>query len=160
MKKLTPEQSATFMLDYLTNLETAKKATLKVGIQDSETHVYTDDEGKPTETVLDVGAQHEFGTQDVPRRSFLRTPFWVKRNELGDFIQKQFTKVAEKGTPAIQVLGLIGVEAQTISQDAFTNGGYGVWKPLAQSTIDEKGSSQILVDTNALRSSITYEVKA
>ena len=157
-QKLSPQQTVSYISTYLHNIEEAKRSTIAVGIQDSELHYYTNEDGSVGESVQEVGAQHEFGTDKVPRRSFLRTPFWVKRTDLGKFITKQFVKVAETGFSASDAMELIGVKAQSISQEAFTNGGFGTWRALSQMTIEEKGSSQILVDTGALVQSITYKV--
>ena len=157
-KKLKPEETASFISSYLHNLEEAKKSTLKVGIQDSEIHYYTNEDGSIGEPVQEVGAQHEFGTDEVPRRSFLRTPFWVKRTDLEKFIAKQFTRVAETGFDAKSAVELIGVKAQDIVFEAFNTGGFGTRRELSQTTKDLKGSSKILFDTGALQQSITYKV--
>ena len=72
----------------------------------------------------------------------LITSFAVKKKELDAFIQKMFKKVAEEGMDAQRALGLIGVKAQQIVQDAFTSKGYGNWPENSPNTIEEKGSSQ------------------
>jgi len=151
----TPEETASQVFEFMNNLETALGSTVKVGIQSSSIHTYEDGD-----TVTEVGAQNEFGVPgSIPRRSFLRMPFAVKKKELDKFIQKMFKKVAEEGLDAKTALGLIGTKAQQIVQDAFTTKGYGNWPENSPQTIEEKGSSQPLIDTGALRSSITYEVK-
>ena len=155
MKKLTPRQASNGIFKYLTNIEQAKRSTVKVGILSSSIHVYPDGE-----TVAEVGAQHEYGTEDVPRRSFLRAPFYYKQEEMESAIETQFKSIAEKGKDSSLALNLIGVTAQTIVQDAFITQGYGEWQPNSQRTIEEKGSSQPLIDTGALRQSITYGVES
>ena len=150
----TPEETASQIFEFMNNLETALNSNVRVGIQSSSIHVYEDGE-----TITEVGAQNEFGVPGkIPRRSFLRLPFAVKKKELDAFIQKMFKKVAEEGMDAQRALGLIGVKAQQIVQDAFTSKGYGNWPENSPNTIEEKGSSQPLIDTGALRSSISYEV--
>ena len=84
--------------------------------------------------------------------------FFIKKNELSKFINKQFNKVIDQGMPAETALELIGVKAQSISQEAFANNGYGQWQSLSPKTIEKKGSSQPLIDTGTLRNSITYQV--
>lgn len=95
----------------------------------------------------------------IPERSFLRMPFNLKADKLEERTQKEFNDVFQHGKKASKALGFLGIEAVNISKGAFTSGGYGKWPQLAQSTIDAKGSSQILIDTNILRSSITYAVR-
>ena len=152
---LTPEQMLTRTRDYLANLEKAKRGYVAVGLPAEKIggKVYGDGQ-----TVATIGAQHEYGA-GVPRRSFLRTPFTAKRDELSTAIAKQFEDVFQRGKKAEQSLGLIGTVAVNISKGAFTTRGYGEWPDIAQATKDAKGSSQVLIDTGILRGSITYVVR-
>jgi len=108
-------------------------------------------------TVIEVGARHEFG-DGVPSRSFLRTPFKVRAEEIRAAIDRQAMNVIEGG-PVDQALGMIGVKAANISKGAFTSRGYGQWEDLDPATKTSKGSSQVLVDTGTLRGSITWVIK-
>ena len=141
---------------YQDNLEKAKKLQLAVGLpkETASSKVYGDGT-----SVIKVGAMHEYGAGKIPRRSFLRTPFIMKDKEISNFLLDMFKRVAEKGLDAEKALSIVGVKAVNISQGAFTSKGYGTWQALKQSTINEKGSSQILIDTGTLRSSITYIVR-
>ncbi len=65
-----------------------------------------------------MGAQHEYGA-GVPRRSFLRTPFAVKKDDMDKAIAKQFEDVFKRGKKAEQALGLIGTVAVNIVKGAF-----------------------------------------
>jgi len=109
-------------------------------------------------TVIQVGAQNEFGHGRVPQRSFLRVPFIVKRDEINKAISKQFESVVNGQKPSV-ALGRIGVIATNYSKGAFTTMGYGQWQDIAESTKKAKGSSQVLIDTGLLRSSITWAVR-
>ena len=154
MKKLTPEQLQEKLQAQINNIDKLKTMTVKVGIISSGSGVYENGEN-----VIDIGIRHEYGTEDIPRRSFLRAPFFMKKKEMSSFINKQFKKVIEEGRPAETALELIGIKAQSISQEAFTSSGYGQWPALSPKTIEKKGSSQALIDTGTLRNSITYQVK-
>jgi hypothetical protein len=136
-------------------IETARRDHVAVGLPSERVggKIYGDGE-----TVISVGASHEFGA-GVPRRSFLRLPFAAKSDELEKAIAIQFRDVFIKDKPVKQALGLIGVTAVNISKGAFTTRGYGHWPDLSQATKDLKGSSQILIDTGTLRNSITYVVR-
>ena len=157
MKKKTPSQAAEAMRKQLANIEKAKTLTVKVGILSNGAGSGVYENGK---SVLDIGMIHEYGSDnmDIPQRSFLRTPFFVNRDKMNNFINKQFKAVLEKGKDAEVAMELIGVKAQSISQGAFSNEGYGFWVPLKPETIKRKGSSAILIDTGTLRNSITYAV--
>jgi len=140
---------------YALSLRKAKGKSVVVGLPKGEaaSRVY-----KSGKTVLEVGVVHEYGKGKIPMRSFLRTPFIVHEKRLRAFIQKQFKLISE-GKPSDDALALIGVFGENIVKEAFTTAGYGNWEPLSQRTIDEKGSSQILIDKGILRSSILSEVR-
>jgi len=152
---MTPEQMLENTGAYLKNLEKAKRGYIAVGLPSEEVGGTVYDDGQ---TVVQVGAQHEFGA-GVPRRSFLRTPFDIKKDDLDKAIAKQFEDVFKRGKKAEQALGLIGTVAVNISKGAFTSRGYGEWPDITQATKDAKGSSQVLIDTGTLRNSITYVVR-
>jgi len=152
---MTPEQMLKNTTAYLKNLEKAKSGYIAVGLPSEEVGGTVYDDGQ---TVVQVGAQHEFGA-GVLRRSFLRTPFAVKKADMDKAIAQQFKDVFERGKKAETALGLIGTVAVNISKGAFTTRGYGEWPDISQATKDAKGSSQILIDTGTLRNSITYVVR-
>ena len=152
---MTPEQMLENTGAYLKNLEKAKRGHVAVGLPAEEVGGTVYDDGQ---TVAQVGAQHEFGA-GVPRRSFLRTPFSAKTDELETAIAKQFEDVFQRGKKAEQALGLIGTVAVNISKGAFTSRGYGEWPDISAATKEDKGSSQVLIDTGTLRNSTTYVVR-
>lgn len=165
---MTPEQSiasAKKKLEEeerrLANMERAKRLTLKVGLpagEQASSKAYKSDGQKSAPTVLEVGIWHEYGTETVPMRSFLRGPFEFNKTALSNFIAAQFSRV-EKGVDADKALGLVGVFAVNISRGAFKTKGYGVWADIKQSTKNAKGSSQVLIDTGILRNAITWVVE-
>lgn len=69
-------------------------------------------------------------------------------------------KAVLEGTPGLVAQGLerAGLTAQNASRNWFTDPRNG-WAPNAPSTIQRKGSDRPLIDTGALRNSITYVVK-
>ena len=152
---MTPEQMLKNTTAYLKNLEKAKRGYVAVGLPAEEVGGTVYDDGQ---TVAQVGAQHEYGA-GVPRRSFLRTPFAVKKDDMDKAVAKQFKDVFERGKTAEKALGLIGTVAVNISKGAFTTRGYGEWPDITDDTKDAKGSSQVLIDTGTLRNSITYVVR-
>lgn len=137
-------------------------AVVKVGLPESEaatSKAYLSDGDKSAPTVLEVGIWHEYGTQFVPMRSFLRAPFLTKEADIRKTIDGQFHLVLEKGLDIEVALGRVGLAARNISVGAFKTQGYGEWPDIKQSTKDAKGSSGILIDTGLLRNSITWVVE-
>lgn len=140
------------------NLDELKKITkqIKIAIKHEVNVGIAQDVGQyPNgEKIVDVGRKHEFGI-GVPRRSFLRMPFIVKQKTIDKAIALSWKKIIEGRSPTIKEFGILGIVGQNISKDAFATGGFGKWQGLNQSTIEAKGSSEILLDTSKLVQSVT-----
>jgi hypothetical protein len=112
-------------------------------------------------TNVEIGIKHEFGSirEKIPKRSFLEMPILYKKDELVKASAKIIGKNIMAGKPKEFSLKQIGIIAEAIIQKAFDTGGYGMWLPLSQVTIDRKGKSNILEDKLLLRKSITSRVR-
>lgn len=126
----------------------------------------------------DVGAAHEFGTSKLPMRSFLRIPIadnLDKRMQQANLMSEEVLKAVIKDGSVLPWIKQVAVIAENIVLDAFDTGGFGKWAPwgTSPSIIKRVGRSiglikqarpysnntgMILVDTQQLRNSITYEV--
>jgi len=156
---MTPEQTKDMMDDYLKNLEQAVKSSVKVGLPSDKVGQQVYGGGA---TIMQIGAQHEYGTEKMPARSFLRMPFDLKRDEINNFIGLQFRAVLEGKRSASDAMELVGVKAVNISRAAFRNNGYGQWAPLAESTKfikAEAGKTTPLVWSGILRNAITWSIE-
>ena len=161
------------------------KYSIKVGIIGDtayQKHEHTD------LTNADLGAIHEFGatTKDgvvIPTRSFLRMPILsnegkraiikdvVKNNEAvaelmkkptGDEYDTAYREAVKKVVNPEMVANQIGISALKRVQEAFTNDGFGNWKPTTEASRKQRIGSPdnpTLVDTGQLRDSISFEVK-
>jgi hypothetical protein len=150
---------------------------VKVGII-GEKAVRLNMEGESDLTNADIGAIHEFGSEDgqhPPKRSFLITPITDHLkpylDKLGDNPFKRFGKIGYEDLMN-KWMKEIGLACKKISQKAFTNEGYGLWKTSqrVQANINrnlkdgmsiakaDKTSGDTLVDTAQLRDSIDFEV--
>ena len=128
------------------------------------------------QTMVEIGLQHEFGVmksrsfvykgekvtvKGVPARSFLRMPLDLKGKE----VVKNFVADKEKIKKIIITEGMkplsdkLGILAEGVIQEAFETAGFGQWeRNINKHYIALKGSDQPLIDTGALRRSITYKV--
>lgn len=108
-----------------------------------------------------IGAAHEFGTSKLPMRSFLRIPLSYHLSKVleqsGAFTDDALKHVVA-GKTLVPWLEKVGIEAVGIVLDAFDTAGGGSWAPLNPDTMKRKRVKQILVETQQLRNSITYEV--
>jgi hypothetical protein len=153
---IKPEEMLKKTMAMAKSIDQVKSGYVAVGlpVEKASSKVY-----KNGETVVSVGAVHEYGAAGMPKRSFLRMPFIVKKNTIDKVTALQFQEVFENGKGISQALGLIGTAAVNVVQDAFTTRGFGQWPDISQRTKDIKGSAQVLIDTGILRGSITYVVR-
>lgn len=110
--------------------------------------------------VAQIGAVHEFGYGISPRRSFLYDTFETKKNDFSKDIQELYrNNVIDTTQKANKFLSKIGIQARNYVIDAFDTSGFGNWQPNSEYTINMKGSSKPLIDTGALKQSITWVVR-
>lgn len=100
-------------------------------------------------TLADIGAVHELGSSTVPARPWLA--YGVQAARPDQLMRAAFEQVAEGKREAMQAMERAGLAAVASVQDTMGEQG----PPLAQSTIDAKGSSAKLIDTGRLRASVS-----
>lgn len=108
-------------------------------------------------TNADLAAIHEFGTDDIPARSWLRMPLLTFMPNVYRTVGQKLVDMATKEN-IVDVYKGLGIRAEAIIQKAFESRGFGKWAPNAPETIRQKGSDAPLIDTAEFRKSITSEV--
>jgi phage gpG-like protein len=152
---MTPSEFLKRTMAIESEMDKAKKMSVDVGLISSKVGGQIYGGGI---SVLDIGTIHEYGLGNVPARSFLRTPFLMKKAEITDRIGAEWIKVMQGKSTAEKSLGLIGAMGTNVAKGAFTTQGYGTWQPIKPETAAAKGSGQTLIDTGTLRNSITWKV--
>ena len=108
-----------------------------------------------TLTVAELATIHEFGTDTIPERSFLRAWFDENRERCHEAVKRMAQSVMRgerSREDAIEILG------QTFVAQIQKRIAKGIPPPNSPATIAAKGSSTPLIDTGILRTSITYAV--
>ena len=123
--------------------------TVDVGIIDAGEHDSGDD------TVAQVGFANEFGTATIPERSFMRSTFIEKKEEIVKLKKALLKKITAGDISLNTALGLLGEKASDLIAQKIIKLKE---PPNSPATIARKGSSNPLVDTGQLHKSITYEV--
>lgn len=107
-------------------------------------------------SVLDVATWNEFGTEQIPSRSFIRAWYDANLPEIRKKLKGLLIAVVKRKIDKDQALEQLGQWCVGSMQARIAQG---IPPPNAQSTIDKKGSSTPLIDHGILRSSISYKVE-
>lgn len=86
---------------------------IKVGLpkeSDKTKEEYKD--GDAGTTVLDVGVWHEFGTETLPERSWLRSSHDAQLSEMNALIKRVYIAVIEGRITVSRALGIMGIIAE------------------------------------------------
>lgn len=108
------------------------------------------------DSVLKKAIYNEFGTKNIPERSFLRSTFNKEYKKVAGRFTQIVKGINKKDYRVQSKLKLIGVEQVEQVQQTITDI---KTPPNAESTIRRKGSSNPLIDTGEMRSKISSEVR-
>lgn len=102
------------------------------------------------------GVAGKKGKWKIPPRPFVKG--WADSNkaQIKSTIERLYSQVADGRITAATALDKLGVFAKSGIQSYIRRGNF---VPNAASTIKQKGSSQPLIDTGALRNAVNYEVE-
>lgn len=110
-------------------------------------------------TVAEAAVYNEFGTQDIPARSFIRSTAFEKRADIKAALVKELRRVIKDPAGVTAALGRAG--AQTCDMIRAKLDSSKSWaKPNAPGTVAQKGSDRPLNDTGQLRDAIAWEVQS
>lgn len=143
----------------LDEIEALSNSTLLVGIQEeAKTHVQNLN-GRTQiagESVAEYAAKNEFGSGNIPQRSFMRTAFDENLTRIEAITAIQYGKILDQDIGVRQGIGIIG---QAITGMIKIKIRQIVSPPNSAYTIAKKGSSKPLIDFGQMFGSITYVVK-
>lgn len=162
-KVTTKDHGASKMLAQAREL--AKGKRVRVGILDDAPKdvATTDEAGNRTTTVdsaitlIEIAIIHEFGLGDVPQRSFIRATIDERKADIERLLVSRARLVLAGKITADQALDQVGAKvAGWVVEKIDSN----IAPALAESTVEEKGSSVALVDTGQLKASVSWLVLA
>lgn len=102
-------------------------------------------------TMAKLGAIHEYGTETIPERSWMRSTDSENRREYQGWVDAVYVK-AMKGS--ISLLSELTAVGERIASDFRRKITSLRTPPNAPSTVARKGSSNPLIDTGAMRQSV------
>ena len=129
-------------------LQRAKNATVEIGI-----HQDAMNDGL---SIAEYAAYNEFGTVDIPERSFMRSTFDEKQSQINADMAKRYDQVKTGKIGVHRALSLIGLRHAQDIQDKI---GSNIQPANSEATVARKKSTKTLIDTGAMRQSIRHVVK-
>ena len=129
-------------------MQRARNATVEIGI-----HQDAKNEGL---SIAEYGAYNEFGTENIPERSFMRSTFDEKKSDINADMARRYDQVKTGKIGVHRALSLIGLKHAQEIQDKI---GSNISPANSESTIARKKSTKTLIDTSAMRQSIRQVVK-
>jgi len=109
-------------------------------------------------TNAELAVIHEYGTDKIPERSFMRSTFDRLRPNYEALVAKLAPQVVDGKMTLAKLLDLVGLKIENDIRRTVKTGS-GVPPPNAPSTIKRKGSSRTLVNTGQLINSLTHSVE-
>lgn len=135
-----------------------EKGNVLVGVQDgsvTQAAVKRGHKKKAGFSMAQIAAANEFGTKNIPERSFLRTAVDQNLNKIDEYSQLQVGKVIDRKESPEKAFGLIGQLLTGLIQKKIREIRT---PPNAPATIKKKRSSKPLIDFGQLIASIRYKV--
>lgn len=128
-------------------MQRARNATVEIGIhQDAKNEDLS---------IAEYGAYNEFGTENIPERSFMRSTFDENQSDINADMAKRYDQVKTGKIGVHRALSLIGLKHAQDIQDKI---GSNISPANSESTIARKKSTKTLIDTGAMRQSIRHKV--
>ena len=125
------------------------KSEILVGIMEPEAS-----KKHGTSTVGEIAAKHEFGTEQIPQRSWLRDPLDARQNQTNQELQEAAKESLNIRRNAKKGFDEFGENLSEYIKAHLSTGK----EPLDPETVEAKGSNKPLVDTGLMRNSIKYKV--
>lgn len=132
--------------EFQRQLREARTIEVVVGVQQGEMN-------GDGEQIATYAAANEFGTEEIPERSFMRSAFDENVSELQQEMEGRYQQMMRGALTTRQALGLVGLKLQDMIKDKISSN---IPPPNSEATIERKGSSRTLIDTSAMKNSIHY----
>lgn len=107
-------------------------------------------------TVAEIGAIHEYGSKNIPRRSFVRDTHDLKLKENLELLMRLEGDVIDGKRSQDQAVALLG---EVAAKQMVSRINEGIAPRNSPATIRKKKSSKPLIDTGQLKGAITFKVK-
>lgn len=142
--------------EVLDKISQLNEAYVTIGVHE-DAGKYT--EGKDPPSVVEVALWNEFGTKNVPERSFMRSAFDENEQRINQWREEALTNMLEKGWSVEKGLEMIGFRMQEIVRNKILSN---IPPPNSEATLAAKAAkgegSNTLIATTLMLRSVTYKV--
>lgn len=143
----------------LDEIEKAGRQQILIGIQEgSKTHMQSRN-GRVQQAGMNIAqyaAANEFGTDTIPERSFMRSTFDERIDDIENLVVTQLGLVVDQSIPVVTAYKRIGLGVQAMVQEKIREIRSPPNSPI---TIARKGSSKPLIDFGQMIASVRYVIK-
>lgn len=134
---------------FIRQLEQARRVEVVVGILQGSTN--------DGQAIAEYAAANEYGTKNIPERSFMRTSFDESVSKIQNDMNNEAGKVMAGQSDIRSALGVIGMKhVDRVKRKIGSN----IQPKNADATIARKKSSRTLIDTGSMLNSVQYLVRA
>lgn len=150
------ERNTENMNRFLKGMDGLRKAHVTIGFHD-DSGSYP--EGEPD--VVEVALWNEFGTKNMPQRSFIRSAVDENEQRINKWREKALELIVKEGWPVDKALSMIGQNVVTLIQNKIKSN---VPPPNADATRDEKRRhaspnwGRTLMDTETMLRAVGFKV--
>lgn len=104
-----------------------------------------------------LATAHEYGTEDLPERSFLRRAMDEHGADFAKYARQLAVMVVDGKLTTDRALGLLGAMVKAVVVSYFDRN---LIRPdISEATKERKGSSTVLLDTASMKQAIDYVVR-
>ncbi len=140
-------------------MEQLGKAEILIGIQEGSKTTLDYVRGRksiPNLNIASYAAKNEFGTPEIPERSFMRSTFDQNIQAIENFVERRYAEIIDQQLSVSQGLGQIGKFLEGAVKDKIREIRT---PPNSPRTIKIKKSSKPLIDFGQMFSSVRYVVR-
>lgn len=133
---------------FIRELQIARVTEVVIGVQEGSVN--------DGQSIAEYAAYNEFGTENAPERSFMRSTFDSHVSDISADLERRYGQVQSGAMTVKTALGLVALRHQDQIKRTIDNH---VPPPNSPFTIALKGSSHTLIDTSAMKNSIHYIIR-
>lgn len=133
---------------FIAQLQVAKRAEVVIGLQEGDTN--------GGQSIAEYGAYNEYGTGDIPERSFMRTSFDENNRRISQDIATQYDLVKQGKKTVYAAFNWIGERHSTDIKDKI---GSNIQPANSPITIARKGSSATLIASGIMQKLVRHIVR-